>query len=217
MGFLSDLKSQAQALQQQHSGLQHDSAANVGATERAMGVARRYLQDLCAQLNVIRPPAVGDYSLDAKTAFGSLVLTGFRCDARKKWHQNQEVFSHIGVGWDIGPAAGKPLHQQVSVNFPPDLERVTQRLSAGQVVHERKEVRHPDTQKLRSYVFEYEAQAQGTVMVTADHDKGEVTFRLAGVGGLVVSHATYPATSVGAGLLDELAKKLVGQPSAFGV
>ena len=74
MSFLSELKNQANALQQKNHSVQHDAAANLRSTELACQVTLRYLQDLCVQLNVIRPPAVGTYSLDGK-----------RCSRRCCW------------------------------------------------------------------------------------------------------------------------------------
>ena len=216
MSFLSELKNQANALQQQQHGVQHDASANRRCTELACQVALRYLQDLCVQLNVIKPPAVGAYSLDGKSSFPPLVLAHLRCDARKKMLYNQEVVSYLAVGWDLLPASGKADKLRISVNFPPELERVTQRLAAGQVAHERKEVRHPDTQKLQSYVFECTGQARGSITVTPDHDAARVDFRITAVGGFEVLQKAYPSAQVNQAWLDELAKMLVGQPSRFG-
>lgn len=216
MSFLSDLKSQASALQLQQHGVQHDMASNLRSTELACQLTLRYLQDLCVQLNVIRPAAVGVYSLDGKLAFPALVLAQLCCDARRKVLRDHEVFSYIAVGWDLLPASGTAQAVRVSVNFPPELARVTQRLAAGQVAHERKEVRHPQSQKLQSYVFECVGQARGSITVTPEHDTAQLHFRLTGVGGFEVIQLAFPAVRVNQALLDELAKKMVGQPSRFG-
>ena len=216
MSFLSELKSQASALQKQQAGTVRDYAATTKACEVACHTALRYLQDLCAQLNVISPPAAGSYSLDGKAQFPAMVLKNFRCDSRKKTLRNQEVFDTIGAGWDLLPSTGGVAVHSVTVNFPPDLERVNQRLSAGQIQHERKETRHPDTNKLQAYVFEYRTQSRGAIMITPDHDTGQIAFRISSVGGFEVMNISYPATQVTQGLLDELAKKLVGHSSRFG-
>lgn len=216
MSFLSQLKNQAQDLQSQQQGSQQDLAANTAATELACKIAVRYLQDLCAQLNIIKPPAAGSYSLDGKAPFPALVQSSFRCDARKKMLRGSEVTDYIGVGWELLPSTGTVAKHSVTVNFPPDLERVTQRLATGQIPHERKELRHPETNKLQAYVFEYHTQVRGSVMLTADHDRGEIAFRVANVGGFELLNTRYPAAQVNQALLDELAKKLVGQGSRFG-
>lgn len=216
MSFLSELKSRANALQGLQLGAQHDIAASTQACEVACRMAVTYLQDLCAQLNVIRPPAPGAYSLDGKLPFPALLQRNFRCDARRKMLRNAEVCDYIGVGWDLLPGAGLVATHTVTVNFPPDLERVTNRLSVGQIPHERKDQRHPETNKLLAYVFDYQTEARAFITLTPDHDGGRIAFRVSNVGGFGVLNTVYPAAQVTQPLLDELAKKLVGQPSRFG-
>ena len=216
MSFLSELKSRANALQGQQLGAQHDLVANTQACEVACRMALKYLQDMCAQLNVIQPPAAAAYSLDGKVAFPALAQLNFRCDARRKMLRNAEVFDYIGVGWDLRPGTGGAATHSVTVNFPPDLERVTQRLSMGQIQHERRDQRHPETNKLLAYVFDCQTESRAFITVTPDHDRGLIAFRVTNVGGFGVHNTTYPAAQVTPSLMDELAKKLVGQPSRFG-
>ncbi|CDS52848.1 hypothetical protein [Polaromonas sp. CG9_12] len=216
MSFLSELKSRANALQGLELGAQRDLMAGIEACEQACRTALAYLQDLCAQLNVIRPPAPGAYSLDGKSPFPALAQRNFRCDARRKMLRNAEVSDYIGVGWDLLPVTGQVATHTVSVNFPPDLERVMQRLSVGQVTHERKDLRHPDSGKLLAYVFDYQTKSRAFITLTPEHDTGCIAFRITNVGGFGVLTTTYPAAQVNTRLLDELAKKLLGQPSRFG-
>jgi hypothetical protein len=216
MSFLNELKSQAQSVKDSQHSLQQDLAAVTKATELACQVAWKYWQDFCAQLNVLQPPAPGRYSLDGKAPFPELQLRNFRCDARKKMHRSQEMFDYVGLVWDLLPTTGKVAQHSVTVNFPPDLERVQQRLSLGNVRYERKEQRHPETNKLQAYVFEYDTQSRGSAVMTADQDLGVIAFRVVNVGEFGVLSTSYPAAQVTSGLLDELAKKIVGQPSRFG-
>jgi hypothetical protein len=215
MSFLNQLKNKASELQALEQGSHQDLAANTAATEMACKIANKYMQDLCAQLNVIRPPAHGGYSLDGKAPMPALVLQNFRCDARRKMLRGAEAMDYIGVGWDLLPSTGQVSSHSVVVNFPPDLERVTQRLSVGQIRHERKEQRHPETNKLQAYVFEYQTAVRGSILITPDHDRAEMVFRVANVGGFELLNTTYPAAQVNQALLDELAKKMVGQNSRF--
>ena len=73
MSFLSELKNQANALQQHRQGVQHDAAANLRSTELACQVALRYLHDLWVQLNIIKPPAVGEFEVLQKACPSSQV------------------------------------------------------------------------------------------------------------------------------------------------
>ena len=216
MSFLSQLKTEANALQGLALGAHRDLLANTDACEQACRMALAYLQDLCAQLNVIKPAAPGVYSLDGKVPFPALAQRNFRCDVRRKMLRSAEVCDYFGVGWDLLPAHGQVTTQTVTVNFPPDLERVAERLSVGHVAHERKEQRHPDTNKLLAYEFDYQTAARAFITLTPDHDAGQIAFRVVNLAGFGVVNTRYSAAQVTHRLMDELAKKLVGQPSRFG-
>lgn len=152
MSFLNQLKSQASALQDQKSTVNQNLDGNTAQTEAACKVVWHYVADLCRQLNVIAPPGPR-FSLDGKTPWPAMKLMDFRADFRKKKLRDKEVHDYIGMGWQITPQIGVPVGGVVSVNFPPDLERVQSRLSMGMVKHERKEVRHPEKTHCRRSVL----------------------------------------------------------------
>lgn len=104
----------------------------------------------------------------------------------------------------------------MSVNFPPDLERVESRLRAGTIKHERLEQRHPDTGKLQALVFEHDLSSRASAVFKADHDQALLHVRLVGVTGLVVQQTQMPASAITTAYLDDLAKAIVGQPSSLG-
>lgn len=214
MSFLNQLKSQATALQREQNIQQHDLARAKEQTEAACKLAWYYLDDLAKQLNVINPPGPV-LSVDGKVKWPTMRLSGFRVDARKKLLRSQEVYDYIGMWWRIVPETGKPLATDVTVNFPPDLERVEMRLSQGQIKHERKEIRHPEKNTLLAIKFEFETETRGTVTITPDHDKAEVAFRVTNARGFEVVNVTRKATEVKTELMDELAKLIVAQPSRF--
>lgn len=214
MSFLNQLKSQATALQQAQNAQQHNLTENTASTEAAFQRAWFYLDDLAKQLNVIAPvgPAL---SLDGKTHWPPMRLSGFRVDARKKMVRNQEVYDYIGLWWRILPHSGQGESGEVSVNFPPDLQRVESRLSLGHVKHERKEVRHPEKNSLLAIRFLYTTESRGTVTLTADHDKGEMACRIANARGFEVLNTTKRSPAMDTPMLDELAKLILGQTSRF--
>lgn len=214
MSYLQQLKRQAQALQVRQGEQLDGLEARAAITESACKVVWHYFADLGRQLNVIRPPA-NRIGLDARTPWKGLIQHDFRCDTRKKSLRDNEVFDYVALGWKIGPAAGDVVQGRVSVNFPPDLERVQRGLAAGHVVHDRIEQRHPDSNALLALVFEYEMACRASVLVTADHDEGLLRFRLACVGAMEVVTLTKPAVQISPAELDELARLIVGEPSRF--
>lgn len=214
MSFLNQLRQQAQSLQNQQGAEQQQLVAQVERTEAACKVVWHYLMELPRQLNVIEPDGAA-LSLDGKTAWPPMKQHDFRFDARKKTLRGQEVFDYIAMGWRLAPRHAVPEKGHVSVNFPPDLERVERRLHAAHVPHERQEQRHPETNRLQRIVFEHEYTGRASVVFTPDHDRASFQVRLTGVNGLEVAGTSYMAAHITTAVLDELAKLIVGEHSRF--
>ena len=214
MSFLNQLKLQASALQSEQSNQQAHIEANTRLTEAASKTAWLYITELAKQLNVIGPGGP-TLSLDGKTPWPVMKLLDFRVDARKKKLRDQEVFDYIVMGWRMVPRDGVPVSSSVSANFPPDLQRIEARLSAGTVKHERVNVRHSEKNTLQSIRFDYQTEARAAVTITTDHDAASLVFRLANVQGFAVVNTTYPVGQIQSRVLDELAKLIVGQASSF--
>ena len=214
MSFLNQLKSQAKAMQSEQVQLQQNLEENTAQTEAACRCALPYLQDLARHLNVIEP-AAPRFSLDGKTAWPAMKITEVRVDARKKLLRNREVFDYLAMGWRVVPRIGKAVGGTVTVNFPPDLHRVEARLAMGPVSHERKEVRHPEKNTLQAFQFDYVTETRGNVVVTPDHDKAVLAFRLLNATGFEIRNVVLPAAKVKADVLDELAKLIVGEANRF--
>lgn len=214
MSFLNQLKSQASALKAAQSVQQSHSTENTRLTEAAAKTAWLYVTDLAKQLNVIGPNGP-TLSLDGKTPWPLMKLIDFRVDARQKKLRDQEVFDYIAMGWRMVPRDGAPVTGSVSANFPPDLQRIETRLSAGTVQHERVNVRHPEKNTLQAIRFDYLTEARASLTISADHDAAKLTFRLANAQGFEIVNTSYPAEQIQSLVLDELAKLIVGQTSRF--
>lgn len=214
MSFLNQLKSQAHALQNQKGHQQLGLEEHTAQTETACRFALGYLEDLARQLNVIEP-AAPRFSLDGRTPWPAMKLTEFRVDARKKMLRDREVFDYLAMGWRVVPQRGREVGGTVSVNFPPDLQRVESRLAMGPVRHERKELRHPEKNTLQAIQFDYVTETRGSVHVAADHDQAALAFRLLNATGFEILNVTWHANRIKADVMDELAKLLVSSPHRF--
>nr|WP_315191885.1 hypothetical protein [uncultured Albidiferax sp.] len=214
MSFLNQLKTQAHALRSQQNAAQMSAEARVAQTEAACQTVATYLVDLAQQLNVITPPAPV-FTLDGKTPWPAMKMADFRCDVRQKRVRGVDVTDYIGMGWRVLPQDGPPLKAAVSVNFPPELERVESRLALGHLKHDRREQRHPDTNKLLAIRFEYTTELLGSVRVTPDHDQSRIAFRISNATGFEVHTTEMAAADINPAVLDELARLLVAQPSRF--
>jgi hypothetical protein len=214
MSFLNQLKSQARALQSERTVQEQNLEERAAATEQAGRAVLFYLQDLARQLSVIQAPGPV-FSLDGRTPWPPMKLVDFRADARRKMLRNREVLDYIAIGWIAVPQHGDVGTGVVSVNFPTDMRRVEDRLAMGPVKHDRREIRKPDSSVLQEVRYEYVTQTRGSVVATLDHNEGLVHWRLLNTSGFEVVQASHPAARVDQTLLDELAKRVVGQPSAF--
>ena len=214
MSFLIQLKAQASALQDQQRSQVQNIEASSAQTEAACFKVWHYLSDLARQLNVIEP-AGARFTLDGKTPWPAMKLTGFRADARKKRLLDKEVFDYMAMGWNIVPQFGVPVGGTVSANFPPDLQRIEKRLAEGSVRHERIEQRHPEKNTLLAVKFDYITESRGSVKITADHDNAKLVFRVSNASGFDILNTSWPASQVQTDTLDELAKMIVAQPSRF--
>lgn len=214
MSFLNQLKSQANSLQSQRSRQEMDLQESTANTEKACGLILAYLQDLARQLNVIEPAGPA-FTLDGRSPWPPMKLVDFRVDARRQMLRSREAFDYVAMGWQVVPRSGPPVAGLVAVNFPPDLQRVEARLAMGLVRHERKEIRHPQKNTLQLVQFEYLTATRASVTATADHDKGEIAFRLLNTGGFEILRTSWPASRISQEVMDELAKRIVSQPSRF--
>jgi hypothetical protein len=214
MSFLNQLKTQAKALQTQRTDHEHQIEERTAETEKACSLIASYLDDLARQLSVIQPPAPA-FTLDGRTPWPAMKLADFRVDARRKMLRNQEVFDYIAMGWRVVPQVGGAVGGIVMVNFPPDMQRVEDRLAIGMVKHERREVRHPEKNVLQEVRYHYLTQTRGSVVVTPDHDEAQVQFRLVNTRGFELAQVKWPPARIVHDLLDELAKRIVGQDSLF--
>jgi hypothetical protein len=214
MSIQNQLKSQAEALQGQRTAEDQRLGERTAQTEEACRRVLSYLQELAQQLTVIEPPGPA-FTLDGRTPWPAVKLVDFRVDARRKQLRNREVFDYIAMGWRVVPRPGEAATGSVSVNFPTDMRRVEDRLAHGPVKFQRFEVRGGEANVLQEVRYEYEANTRGSVTVTADHEAGQLRFRLLNTRGFEVVQAGIAAARVDTALLDELAKRIVGQPSLF--
>lgn len=214
--FLNQLKSQATAVQAEkavaHTQAQKEAEGRLLKTEAACRMTWNYLSDMVSQLNILTPDGP-KFSVDGKSLWPAMMLTDFRADSRKKTLQDREVFSSIGIGWEIVPKAGKPPLERLSVNFLPELQKIEALLTGCHIKYDRFQVRHPEKQSIQAITFEYRTVAHGSITVTPDHETATLTFRFCNVSGLTTETASWTADKVQMPLMDELAKLVVAQPS----
>ena len=211
MGFLDDLKRQADALREQQD---QDSASlqrNTAAVEAACKTALSYLNTLSTQLETLRPTSPARFRLDRKHCFEGLKLTDFYVDARRRLQSEGEQFDHLLMHWQL--KTGQKL--VLVKDFIAEIQSLESRLrqSGADVHHET--VRHPDSGKLIEMRYTVAADFRGSVRITPRHETGRLQFLLQNLDGFETLSFELPAEALDPARLDELARWLVGQPHGF--
>jgi hypothetical protein len=211
VGFLDDLKRQADALKAQQTGDSASLERNSALTEAACKTVFSYLNNLAPQLNVLKPASHARFTLDRQNAFDALRLSDFRVDSRRKQLRRDEVFEFLVLHWQL--KSGRTL--QLMKDFLPDIEKLESKLRQSGVEVENEAVRNPDNGKLQGRRYTFVADFHGGVRITPLHDSASLRFQLQNLDGFEAISLELPAIDVGSARMDELARWIAGQPHAF--
>lgn len=211
MGFLDDLKRQAEAAKAAQNTDAATLARNTALADAACKSAFQYLSTLGQQLEVLQPRSKTRYRLDTKTVFENLRYGGWRADARRKPLRGADVFDHVVLNFQLLSGA----KVMFSKDFVADIEKVDARLRQSAAKVDREEIRNPDNGKLQQVRYEFVADFHGFVRLTPDHDRGVVQFQMVNFDGFESMTVEFPAIEITTARLDELARWLVGEPHQF--
>ena len=211
MGFLDDLKRQAEAARAQQSSHAGSHERNSMLADSACNTALRYFTTLAQQLNVLHPTSKITYRLDNRNLCANLKLCEFKADSRLKKLRNADVYDYVVLRCTA--KSGQTL--RMAKDFPPDSEKLEARLRQAGVPFEVEQVRNPETGKYLETRYEFVADFGVSARITPDHDSGWVSFRLTNFDGFETVTVDFPAIEIGGARLDELARWLVGEPNAF--
>jgi hypothetical protein len=211
VGFLDDLKRQAEAAKAQQT-------TDIGALDRnamladgACTSALRYFTTLAQQLNVLQPTSKVTYRLDKRHAYTGLRLCDFHADSRMKRLRGGDVYDHVVLRCKL--KTGQPL--AIEKDFPPEVERLESRLRQSGAAYTSEPVRNSDNGRWLHTRFELTADFNIGVRIAPNHDSGWVHFQLTNLDGFETVTLDFPAFEIGSARLDELARWLVGEPHAF--
>jgi hypothetical protein len=211
VGYLEELKRQADAALAQQSQDVGALARNAMLTDSACQSAARYLATLARQLNVLQPLCRATWRFDNRNAFSQLRFSDFRSDTRMKRLRDAEVFDHVVLNF----AAKTGSRVTIAKDFPPEIEKLEGRLRQCGAYYESEVIRDPDSGRFVEKRFEFVADFQSSIRLIPDHDAGRIVFHVANLDGFETVSVTFPAFEVGSTRLDELARWITGEPHAF--
>lgn len=211
MGFLDDLKRQAEALKTKQTIDTTALARNAALVESACKSTLQYWMDLAQQLNVLLPTPPLRILLDKTTAIDGLKRCDFRVDSRRRQLRDQEVCEYVVLhGLQ---KTGRKL--TMSKDFPPEIERLEARLRQAGISPDTQWVRDPNNGRLEEVKFSFTADLTLSARLLPNHDEGTLRFQISNFDTLETVTADFPVHKVGSDLLDQLARWIVGESNQF--
>ena len=211
MGYLDDLKRQADAARAQQTNNTGSLERNTMLADGACTAALRYFGTLAQQLNVLQPVSKTTWRLDKRHALTGVKLCDFRADSRMKKLRGADVYDHVVLRCTA--KTGKRM--RISKDFTPDAERLEARLRQAGIAFECDQVRNPDTGKFVETRYDFAADIGISARLAPDHDRGWVHFRVSNLDGFETTTLDLPAIEIGGARLDELARWFTGEGNAF--
>jgi len=208
MGLLDDLKKQADLVKTQQISQQTLHGDRLKLVEDKMKQTFQYAHELLKQLGIVKPTSPLVYSIPGVTEFRNLAFAESFIDYRKKKISDKEYFDtvHFFIKW-----AG-PDTYTTEKDMPPAMQRIREALWLSKIKFIEEEKKNA-----KGFVvgakFVVPASVLTDVIFKADHEQGKLNFQTTHMFGLGVEYLSIPAQEINEGLLDDLAKALIGQPS----
>ncbi|HVQ62279.1 MAG TPA: hypothetical protein VMS53_09375 [Burkholderiales bacterium] len=208
MGLLDDLKKQADLVKTQQIHQQTLSGDKLKLVEDKMKQTFQYVHELLKQLGIVKPTSPLVYSIPGVTDFRSLTFSESFIDYRKKKINDKEYFDtvHFFIKW-----AG-PDTYTTEKDMPPAMQRIREALWLSKIKFIEEEKKNA-----KGFVvgakFIVPASVLTDIIFKADHEQGKLHFQTTHMFGLGVEYLSVPAHEVTEGMLDDLAKALIGQQS----
>jgi hypothetical protein len=216
MGFLDQIKQQADAVKLQQSAGSEYHEGNTLAIEAACLTVLDYFSALAPQFNVLKPPSRGRHILDRQHSFTDLPQTDFRVDSRRKPSPKPttlqpDLFDHVVMQWALDAKQQLVLQK----DFITDIEKLEPKLNQSGAKFDAEDVRDPASRKLKFMRYTLAARFTASVYVEPRHNAGTLCFRINNIDGFDTVTLTFSPAQINTARLDELAKWIVGQPHRF--
>jgi hypothetical protein len=208
MGLLDDLKKQADLVKTQQIQQQSLQGDRVKLVEDKMKQTFQYVHELLKQLGIVKPTSPLVYSIPGVTDFRNLTFAESFIDYRKKKISDKEYFDtvHFFIKW-----AG-PDTYTTEKDMPPAMQRIREALWLSKVKFIEEEKKNA-----KGFVvgakFIVPASVLTDIIIKADHEQGKLHLQTTHMFGLGVEYLSFPAQEINDGVLDDLAKALIGQQS----
>lgn len=215
MGLLDDLKKQAQELRQQTEDNAEMRRENARAVDFALQLSFRYFNDLCQQLNVLKPPVMVPYRLpelqDMPTLpeFRALKMQEFHCDHRTVDVESKRRFLETYVTFTCKSTEQSRLRLDVA-----RAKRLRDLIWQYTLRHTVEEVRNlAGVVTMEHFTIEHDFPVQFSF--EGDHENGMLKFHARNLNEFGTLLYYIEARRIDQAALEELAKQVLGQPNEW--
>lgn len=207
-GLLAQLKQQAMAKLQaegQQNTLQKEVQQQIS---NALEMTYKYLNDLCQQLNIIKPPYARSYSFFGIVDFNELTWQEGRADFRLQSAASEDRFyDQVTLRYRLSC----PKKLQVTRDNPAH-EKLHKALFDNNIVFTTDEVRNE-----RGYVeratFSFPCEIKAGLQLTGDYSSGQLIMRSRHIDRFGIMEYRFGPEAVTQEALDELARLILGEPN----
>jgi hypothetical protein len=210
MGFLDQLKSQANSLIEEKQAQHTQLTANAETVDARMRQTFSYLNDLAKQLEIIKPPSAQAFELHGVGKFDQLALADFFADYRKKNFNDSEVFDIVTFQFKHH----SPRNLVLKKDMPHQIAQCEDALWRHNLKFQREDIRN-EAGKMRWTEFTISCSVNADASVQGDYERALLIFKLKNFERFETVTVAFHAPTFGEPLLEDFARMIVGQPNRF--
>jgi hypothetical protein len=208
MGLLDDLKQQADSLNQRDMSSQERRSANSKIEHAKLKEVFQTLTDLAKSLNAIKPRVERNFYVESTTKLSNLIQTEYSVRDERKTvdfvdYIQQVIFQFRSCGTQ---------NVVLEKHSPETIKRTRDYLWGYKMKFECKEIKN-ERHLVERAVFTIMSEVPGAATFTGDWDSGKIRLTLSNIETLGNIDFIYDPPEINQGLLEELAKLLLGKPN----
>jgi hypothetical protein len=215
MGLLDDLKKQAQEVRQQTEQNAEVLRDNARAVDFALQLAFRYFNELCQQLNVLKPPVLVPYRLPelqdmpVLPEFRALKMVDFHCDHRTEDVRGKSRFIETYVTF----RCASPEQSRIRLDVP-RAKRLRDLIWQYSLNHTVEEVRNlSGAVTMEHFTLTHDFPVQFSF--EGEHEHGMLKFHARNLNEFGALLYYIEAKQIDQTALEELAKQILGQSNSW--
>lgn len=208
MGLLDDLKQQADSLNQREQSGAEARSANSKIHHAKLKEINQYLNELAKSLNAVKPRVERNLFVESTTKLSNLVQGDYSVRDERKTVEHVDYVQQVVFQFRSCGTQNVVLEKQ----SPETIKRTRDYLWGYKLKFECKEIKN-DRHMVERAIFTIKSEVNGTAAFIGNWDTGKITLTISNVESLGNVDYIYDPAEINQGLLEELAKLLLGKPN----